>query len=194
MIVPVPADLGYPALALLVFGESAGLPIPGETALLVAGGLAATGRLSLGWVIAVTAAAAILGDTLGYWLGRRGGRALLLRDGLGAGHRRRAVARADRYFAHSGAGTVFIARWIIGVRVVAALTAGASRMPWPRFAIANALGACTWAGTVGTLAMTVGPSGSLLLAAGGTALGALGGVVAYVRGRRRHGAATGQTG
>ena len=73
----VPSHLGYPVLFALIFGESAGVPLPGETALLTAGVLAGAGRLSLPLVIAVAVAAAVSGDTLGYWLGRRGGRAVL---------------------------------------------------------------------------------------------------------------------
>lgn len=185
MSIPVPAELGYPTLALLIFGESAGLPIPGETALLVAGGLAASGHLSLALVIAIASAAAILGDTMGYWLGRRGGRAMLMRDGFLAAHRREAVARADRFYARYGFMTVFLARWIIGVRVVAALTAGASRMPYRRFALANATGGIAWASTVASLAAAVGPHGSLLLALGGTTFGLVFFVVVEIKRRRR---------
>ncbi|MEA2254461.1 MAG: hypothetical protein QOG35_506, partial [Solirubrobacteraceae bacterium] len=83
MVIPVPSQIGYAALAGLILGESAGLPLPGETALITAGGLVAAGHLSLPLVIAVAAAAAIAGDTMGYVLGRRGGRALLMRDGFG---------------------------------------------------------------------------------------------------------------
>lgn len=185
MLLSVGAQLGYSTLAALILGESAGLPLPGETALIAAGGLAAAGQLSLAAVIAVAAGAAILGDTAGYWIGRRGGRALLLRDGIGAAHRRHALARADRFFARYGAATVFFGRWVPGVRVVAALTAGASRMPWRRFAIANASGALAWAATVATLAALAGPIGSLMLAAAGLALGA----VTLLVGWRRHRAA-----
>jgi membrane protein DedA with SNARE-associated domain len=184
MILPVPANLGYPVLGLLILGESAGLPLPGETALLTAGGLAGAGHLALPLVILVAAAAAITGDTFGYWLGRRGGRAFLLRDGLLASHRRHAVARADRFFARYGSATVFFGRWIPGVRVVAALMAGATQMPWRRFALANALGAFAWAATVASLAAAVGPTGSLLLAAGGLTLGALTLAVGWWRRRR----------
>jgi membrane protein DedA with SNARE-associated domain len=185
MLVPVPTQLGYPVLALVIFGESAGLPLPGETALLTAGGLAAAGHLALPAVIAVAAGAAILGDTLGYWLGRRGGRALLTRDGLGAAHRRHALARADRFFARYGAVTVFLGRWIPGVRVVAAVTAGAARMPWPRFALANALGALAWAASVSSLAAAAGPTGALALALGGLGLGAVTLTASWLRQRRR---------
>ena len=184
MLVPVPPQIGYPALAALIFGESAGLPLPGETALITAGGLAAAGHLALPLVILVAASAAIVGDTLGYWLGRRGGRRFLLRPGFGAAHRRHAVERADKFFARYGVATVFFGRWVPGVRVVAALMAGATRMPWPRFALANAAGAITWAATVASLAMLAGPTGSLALAAGGLMLGVLTLVVGWLRHRR----------
>ena len=190
MFLPVPSQIGYIALGGLILGESAGLPLPGETALITAGGLVAAGHLSLPIVIVVAALAAITGDTIGYWLGRRGGRALLLRDGFGATHRRHAVRRADRFFARYGAATVFFGRWVPGVRVVAAVMAGAARMPWPRFALANATGAFAWAATVATLAMAVGPTGSVLLAAGGLALGAITLAVAWWSHRRSLQAAT----
>jgi membrane protein DedA with SNARE-associated domain len=184
MLAPVPEELGYPALAGLVLGESAGLPLPGETALLTAGGLVAAGRLSLPLVIVVAAVSAIVGDTIGYWVGRRGGRAFLLRDGFGEVHRRQAVARADWFFARFGVATVFIGRWVPAVRVVAAVMAGAARMPWPRFAVANATGAFAWASTVATFAMLVGPTGSLAIAACGLTLGGISLAVAWWRHRR----------
>jgi undecaprenyl-diphosphatase len=173
MFLAIPSQIGYVALGGLILGESAGLPLPGETALITAGGLVAAGHLSLPLVIVVAALAAITGDTVGYWLGRRGGRALLMRDGFGATHRRHAVRRADRFFDRYGAATVFFGRWVPGVRIVAAVMAGAARMPWPRFAAANATGALAWAATVATLAMLVGPAGAALLAVGGLGLGAL---------------------
>ena len=120
MLISVPTQIGYVALAGFVFAESAGVPVPGETALLAAGLLARSGQLSLPIVIAVAAVAAILGDNLGYVLGRRGGRALLVRDGRFARHRRKAVAAGDRFFARHGAKTVFFGRWVSGVRIVAA--------------------------------------------------------------------------
>jgi undecaprenyl-diphosphatase len=184
MLLPVPSQIGYVALGGLILGESAGLPLPGETALITAGGLVAAGQLSLPIVIVVAALAAILGDTIGYWVGRRGGRALLLRDGFGATHRRHAVARADTFFARYGAATVFFGRWVPGVRVVAAVMAGAARMPWPRFALANATGAFAWAATVATLAMAVGQTGAALLAAGGLGLGAVTLTIAWRSHRR----------
>jgi undecaprenyl-diphosphatase len=184
MLIGVPSQIGYTALGAIILGESAGVPLPGETAQNTAGGLVAAGHLSLPLVILVAALAAITGDTIGYWLGRRGGRALLLRDGLGATHRRHAVERADRFFGRYGLATVFFGRWVPGVRIVAAVMAGASRMPWPRFAVANAAGGIAWAATIATLAMIVGPTGSALLAAAGLALGGVTLLVAWSSHRR----------
>jgi membrane protein DedA with SNARE-associated domain len=184
MFIAVPSQVGYALLGGLVFGESAGLPIPGETALIVAGGLTAAGRLSLPLVIGIAAVAAVIGDSLGYWLGRRGGRAFLLRDGFGARHRRRALAQADRHFVRHGATTVFIGRWIPGLRYMLALVAGATKMPWRRFVVANAAGALVWAGAVATLARLAGPAGSVAFSVAGLAVGAVALLLAR-RGRPR---------
>jgi membrane protein DedA with SNARE-associated domain len=175
VFIPIPHQLGYAAVGGFILGESAGLPLPGETALIAGAGLAAAGHLSL----------PIVGDTAGYLLGRRGGRAFLLRDGLGAAHRRHAVARADVFFARYGLAAVFFGRWVPLVRIVAALCAGAARMPWRRFAVANAAGALTWATTVGTLAWLLGPGGATAMAAGGLLLGAVTLAVGWMRHRRR---------
>jgi membrane protein DedA with SNARE-associated domain len=184
VIVSVSPSLGLPALAALVFGESAGLPLPGETALIVAGGLAAAGQLSLPAVILVAAVAATTGDMLGYWIGRRGGRRLLLREGRFAAHRHHAVAKADHYFERYGVTTVFFARFIPGVRVVGALAAGASEMRWRSFAIANVLGCITWATTVASFAYVAGPEGTIVLIALGLTVAAVG-FVATARSARR---------
>jgi membrane protein DedA with SNARE-associated domain len=181
----VPSQLGYPVLFALIFGESAGLPLPGETALLTAGVLAGTGRLSLPLVIAVAVVAAVTGDTLGYWLGRRGGRAVLAhRRGPFAAFRQLALERGERFFERHGAKTVFLGRFVPGVRVVAAVLAGAGAMPWPRFAIYNLSGAFVWAATVASLASLVGPAvaAAMWIAALGAAVA--GGLVALLRSRR----------
>lgn len=184
MFVPVSPSIGLPALFALVLGESAGLPLPGETALIASGGLAADGQVSLVAVIAVAASAAIIGDMIGYWIGRRGGRKLLLREGRFSGHRRAAVAKADKYFAKYGVVTVFFARFIPGVRVVGALSAGATEMRWRSFAIANALGCITWAATVSSIAYAAGPTGALILIAIGFSIAGIGLVVGAINVRR----------
>lgn len=181
MLVPIPAHIGYGALFGFVFAESAGVPVPGETALVAAGLLAGSGQLALPAVIAVGTAAAILGDNLGYWFGRRGGRALLLRDGRFARHRRKAVDKGERFFERHGPKAVFLGRWVSGVRIVAALTAGASRMPWRTFLLYNATGALAWAATVSGAAALLGPVAAGIIY--GAGLAALGGVALYGTGR-----------
>ena len=188
----VPSQLGYPVLFGLVLGESAGLPLPGETALLTAGVLAGAGHLSLPLVVAVAIAAAVTGDTLGYWLGRRGGRAVLTHRGPFAAVRAHALERGERFFDRHGAKTVFLGRFVPGVRVVAAVLAGAAAMPWPRFAIYNVSGAFVWASLVGGLASLVGPTvaAALWIAALGAAVAA--GLVAALRARQGTGGGGGR--
>lgn len=185
MLVGVPANLGYTVLAALVAGESAGLPIPGETALISASLLAGTGTLSLPLVIGVAALAAIVGDNLGYWLGRRAGRrALTARRGPFRRHRQHLLDRGEVFFARHGGKSVALGRFVAGVRVVTAIVAGASRMPVARFMVANALGAIAWAGTTALLVWWLGPLGAGIALASGWTIAGLGAAVATVRSRR----------
>jgi len=143
---------GYLIVFLPILGESAGIPLPGETVLL-AGGLAASkGILSLPFVILVGATAAIIGDNLGYLVGRAGGRPLLFRYGSILHVKDRQIAILDSFFEKHGPKTVFFGRWVIFLRVWAALFAGASRMHWRHFFFYNALGGIAWATTMATLA------------------------------------------
>lgn len=189
MLLTVPANLGYGALFGLIAAESAGVPVPGESSLIAASLLAAAGQLSLPLVIAIAAAAAVIGDNLGYWAGRRGGRALLLRSGPLAGHRRHLVERGEVFFARHGAKTVFLGRWVTGVRVVAAVLAGAGHMPWRQFLLYNLLGAITWAAGIAVIATLLGPIGTAVVYGAGVAIAALGSLGA-LRQRRRRGIAT----
>lgn len=177
MIIPVPFNLGYLAVFGFVFAESAGVPVPGETALVGAGLLAGSGQLALGVVIAVGTVAAILG----YWLGRRGGRALLMREGRFANHRRKAVAKSEEFFERHGPKAVFLGRWVTGVRIVAALTAGASGMPWRKFLIYNATGALAWAATISGAAALLGPVAAGIIYGAGMAVLAAGAVYGSIR-------------
>jgi membrane protein DedA with SNARE-associated domain len=159
------AAYGYPVLFLGVLLENAGVPVPGETAVLVASFLASPasgGRFQLGWVIALTCAAAMLGDNVGYWLGRRLARPRL-RSGRGflflTPQRFRKV---EDYFARYGVWTVFGARFVAGLRVVGAPAAGAGGMHWASFFVANAVGALAWATTVSLLGYFFGRSWDLL--------------------------------
>lgn len=185
-LIDVPAGIGYPLLFALVAAESAGAFVPGETALIVAAALASQGRLSLPLVIAVAAGAAILGDNVGYLIGRRGLRFLLDRPGRSAEARRRLVERGEAFFARRGSAAVFFGRWLPGLRVVTSWLAGAERMPWRRFLLWNALGGIAWAATIGALAYVLGRSASGSLGAiGFVALGVAALVYVFSRIRRR---------
>src|SRR5579862_1724749 len=105
-LVNVPANVGYPLLALLVGAESAGALVPGETALILAAALAGRGQLSLPLVIGVAAGAAVVGDNTGYLLGRRGLRPLVA-GRHASDRRRRLVERGDEFFRRHGAAAVF---------------------------------------------------------------------------------------
>jgi membrane protein DedA with SNARE-associated domain len=188
-LVNVPAGIGYPLLFALVAAESAGALVPGETALIVAAALAGQGRLTLPLVIAVAAGAAILGDNVGYSIGRRGLRRLLGRPGRWAAGRRRLVERGQVFFARRGPAAVFFARWLPGLRVVTAWVAGAELMPWPRFLLWNGLGGICWATTIGGLAYLLGrtASGSLgLIGFLGLGVAVLVYLIARVRRLRAH--------
>jgi membrane protein DedA with SNARE-associated domain len=137
--------------------ESSGVPVPGETALIAAGVLASHGRLHIELVIALAAVAAMIGDNIGYVIGRTGGRRLLERPGFLEEHRRRIIEHGEPFFERHGAKAVFLGRWVAGLRIAAAWLAGINRMPWQRFLFWNALGGISWATSVGLLAYYLGP-------------------------------------
>jgi membrane protein DedA with SNARE-associated domain len=149
---------GLVLLFLAVAIESAGVPIPGETTLIVAAYLARPEqhRYSLVSVIAVAAAGAIIGDNVGYWLGRFGGRKLLFRWSFTRRHFERVLPPAERFFAKHGPKTVFIGRFVALLRVTAAWLAGISHMPWWKFLIWNAAGGIVWATGISLLSYWAG--------------------------------------
>jgi membrane-associated protein len=147
---------GLILLFALVAMESAGVPLPGETALIAAAILAERGHYSIVAVIVVAAAAAIVGDNIGYWIGRRGGRALLRRAPVIHRYAERALPPSERFFRRHGAKTVFFGRFIAILRVTAAWVAGISRMPWWRFLLWNAAGGIVWAVLVAVVAYVFG--------------------------------------
>jgi undecaprenyl-diphosphatase len=157
LLIALPATrVAYVLLALLIGGESAGIPLPGETALITGSILASQGKLWLPLVIAVAAAAAIVGDNIGYELGRHGARRLLSRPGRFEDRRQAFLERGEVFFARHGGKTVLFARWLPFLRVTAAWLAGANHMPWPRFFAWNALGGISWAISVGVFAYFAG--------------------------------------
>jgi membrane protein DedA with SNARE-associated domain len=149
-------ELGY-LLPALVGLESMGVPSPGETALVLAAVAASQGHLDLWIVIIIATAAAVLGDNVGYLIGRLGGRGLLESKRLPFRRRRLALlGHADRVFAEHGAKAVFIGRWIAVARVMTALAAGASGMRFRTFFVWNALGGLTWVATITLIAFYAG--------------------------------------
>lgn len=154
--ISVSASLGY-LLPALVGIESMGVPSPGETALVLACVMASQGKLQIELVIAIAAASAILGDNVGYWIGRKAGRGVLTAP-RGPFHRRRValIAYGDRFFARHGSRAVFLGRWVALVRVTAAWMAGMNRMPFRTFFVWNALGGISWTLGVGLVAYFAG--------------------------------------
>lgn len=147
---------GLIILFLVVAAESFGVPLPGETALIAGGVLASQGHLSIVAVVAVAAAAAIVGDNAGYWVGRTGGRKLIERVPLVDRYARRVLPPAERFFDRHGGKTVFFGRFVSLLRVTAAWLAGIGRMPWWRFLAWNAAGGIIWACAVGLVAYYAG--------------------------------------
>lgn len=136
---------GYWTLAITLLLENAGIPLPGETMLLFASFLAFEHReLNLGLIILVATAACALGDNLGYWIGFHGGRPLLDRYQKFFRVSDDQIVRGEKMFERFGPVTVFFARFVFGMRVIAGPLAGVLRMQWRRFVLFNFLGATVW--------------------------------------------------
>jgi membrane-associated protein len=186
----VAETVGYPVIFALIAIETMGIPVPGETALVTAGIVASRGRLEIEVVIALAACAAILGDNVGFAIGRKLGRRLLTAPGPLLHHRRRVIAVGEPFFDRHGPKAVFLGRWITGLRITAAWMAGVTKMPWPTFLFWNALGGIAWATSIGLIAYFVGHSAEKIIhlaGLGGAVAVVLGGVVVWLvlRTRRR---------
>jgi len=143
------ADYGYWAVALALLCENAGIPVPGETALLIASFLAfSEHKLHLGWIIVVATCAATLGDNLGYAIGYFGGRPLLDRYQSILRIPQRTLKNGEALFERYGAAAIFFARFVIGMRVFAGPLAGVLRMRWRAFVVFNFLGATVWVSVI----------------------------------------------
>lgn len=155
--------IGYPGIAAIVGLESMGIPMPGETTLIAASYLAATGHLSLPLVIGSAILGSVVGDSIGYAVGRKGRRRFLDRYGRYVRITPETLAKADRYFVRHGAKTVFLGRFFPLLRILAGPLAGTAKMPYRRFLAANIFGAFTWATTMGFLAFVFGKPVAALL-------------------------------
>jgi membrane protein DedA with SNARE-associated domain len=184
---------GYPLLFVVVMAESAGVPLPGETGLIAAAVLASRGKLQIELVIAVAAAAAIVGDNCGYLIGRKGGRWLLERPGRFERQRREVLATGEPFFERHGPKAVFFGRFVLGLRTWASWIAGTTHMHWRSFVIWNALGGICWATGIGLLAYFLGKTAENAIEAFGiyglvaVLIAIAGGFLVHRRHRRRVG-------
>jgi len=152
---PVLDNYGYLAVAGLIFIEDFGVPVPGETVLIAASVYAGVGRMNIVAVGLIAVAAAVLGDNLGYLIGRTGGRALALRYGKYVFLTAQRLDRAKAFFERHGGKVVTVARFLEGLRQANGIIAGISGMHWLKFGAYNLLGAVLWVGlwcTLGDLA------------------------------------------
>ena len=160
------AHYGYWAVGGALLLENTGLPVPGETILLLASFLAySRDELQLAYIILIGVCAATIGDNLGFAIGYRGGRPLLDRYRTTFRIREHHIARGERLFEQYGALTIFFARFIFGLRVVAGPLAGVLRMPWKRFAVFNFLGALLWVTVISWIGYKFGKHWDLLVGA-----------------------------
>lgn len=139
-------DLGYPGLFLLIVLESTMVPIPSLLVMPFAGYLASQGAFSLPAILVLNGIAALTGSMLSYWLGRAGGKPLLLKFGKYVFVRAKDIEKTEEYFARHGGKTIFIGRFLPVVRHLISVPAGIARMPIPRFAALTVAGASIWGG------------------------------------------------
>ena len=155
---------GYWAVFFGVMLENAGVPVPGETILLIAGYFASTGEFNIALVMIIAASGAVVGDNIGFAIGHHYGRGFLLRVGRFFFLTPKRLEHMENYFESHGNKTILVARFITGLRVFAALLAGASRkMPWRVFVLYNMAGAILWSVVITTLGYLFGASLPLLV-------------------------------
>jgi membrane protein DedA with SNARE-associated domain len=148
---------GYWAVAAIIAVESMGLPLPGEATLIAAAIIAGTSHeLDIAVVIIAAVMGAILGDNIGFWLGRELGYRLVLRYGRYIGLDLSRIKLGQYLFLRHGGAIVFLGRFVSLLRALAAFIAGANRMPWPRFLAFNAAGAVLWSVLYGAGAYYLG--------------------------------------
>lgn len=160
---PYVDDYGYLVLFLGVMAENASLPVPGETILIIASFYSYHGSLYLPYVILLATIGCIIGDNVSFYVGRRLGRPFITQYGKYLLITKKRLAHVEHFFEKHGDKTIFIQRWITGVRVIGALVAGTTQMPWPRFVLFNCLGAITWVTAISLIAYFLAVNLPLLL-------------------------------
>jgi undecaprenyl-diphosphatase len=189
-IIQIPPNVGYTVVFALIAIETMGIPVPGETALIAAALLAHDGQMDIVALIALASAAAIIGDNVGFAIGRKGGRALFARPGPFHSARLSALAYGEPFFAAHGPKAVFLGRWVSGLRIASAWLAGINGMRWRTFLVWNALGGICWACGVGLAVYFAGHVAEDVIAvagpvAGGITIVALLAAIAWHHHRRR---------
>jgi membrane protein DedA with SNARE-associated domain len=149
-------DYGYAAIMVGLVAENLGLPLPGETLLITGAALASRGTLDIWLLLPLAWLAAVIGNTIGFFIGRIGGQPLLIRygDRLGITHKR--LLKVEGFVRHYGALVIIFARFIVVARQLSGIAAGSLNMHWLRFTIFNAIGAALWVGFWGLLAYWLG--------------------------------------
>lgn len=178
---------GYLLVFLGVLLENSamlGVIIPGETILIIAAFYAAQHSLNIYWVIGLAFTGAVIGDNIGFWIGRKGGRRFLLKYGKYFLVKRQRLQAVEKYFKAHGGKTIFIARFTAFLRALGAITAGSVKMPYREFFTYNVLGAAVWSVAISLLGYFLGGNWKLiekiLRNMGLTALALLVGIIVVV--------------
>ena len=172
-LIDIPANVGYAAVFAFVAIETMGIPVPGETALIAAALLAQRGQMHIVPLVVIAAAAAIVGDNIGFAIGRRGGRKLFLRPGPFYAQRQRVLELGEPFFAKHGPKAVFLGRFVSGLRIASAWLAGINGMSWRVFLPWNALGGIVWASAIGFGVYALGKAAENVITIGGPIAGAV---------------------
>ncbi len=190
LIRPYVDQYGYLILFFGVMAENASLPVPGETILIIASFYSHHGNLVLVEVIGLATMGCILGDNISFYLGRRLGRPFITRYGKFFFITPRRLSQVENFFERHGDKTIFLQRWITGVRVIGALVAGTTQMRWSRFLLFNCLGAITWVTAISILSYLFAVNLPILVKIlGRSSLALLAGVLAlgvYIYLKRRY--------
>lgn len=174
---------GYLAVFVGILLENIGIPLPGETITIVGGFLAGNKELNYWYVLGCAIAGASIGGTIGYWIGRKGGWALLVKVGKLFRLSEEKLGKLKEDFSENAGKAVFVGRFIALLRVFASPLAGVAEMPFLKFTAYNLLGASTWASVMVTISFFAGrvlPLEELVTWAAKFAVLALGIVVAWI--------------
>jgi membrane protein DedA with SNARE-associated domain len=186
-IINVPPNVGYPVVFALIAIETMGIPVPGETALIAAALLAHDGQMDIVVLIVVASLAAIIGDNIGFAIGRKGGRRVFAAPGPLHQHRLLLLEHGEPFFAKHGPKAVFLGRWVSGLRIASAWLAGINQMRWPTFLFWNALGGIAWATSIGLGVYLLGSMAEKVIKTAGPVAAVVGvaGIVGFLIWHRR---------